>query len=45
MKSSSRFWCGPWLAQNTLSYLPAKALPKLSSSRLLERTMIGDWPK
>ncbi len=27
MKSSSRFWCGPWLAQNTLSYLPAKALP------------------
>ena len=23
----SRRWCGPWLGQKTLSYLPAKALP------------------
>jgi hypothetical protein len=43
-KSSIRLLSGPWLAQKMLSYLPAKAWPKLSSSRLLERTMMGDWP-
>ncbi len=38
--------CGdPWFGQKTLSYFPVKAFPKPSSSRLLERTMIGDWPK
>ena len=32
-------------AQNTDSYFPANAFPKPSSKRLLERTMIGLWPK
>ena len=35
----------PWLTRKTLSYLPANALPNPSSCRLLERTMIGYWPK
>ena len=32
------------MGQNSLRYFPAKAFPKLSSSRLLERTMIGACP-
>jgi len=43
--SASRSLSGPWLTQKKLSYLPAKALPKPSSCRLDERTMIGYWPK
>jgi hypothetical protein len=34
----------PWFGQKTLSYFPVKALPKPSSRRLDERTMMGDWP-
>ena len=40
----SRRSCGvPWLVTKMLRYLPAKAVPKRSSSRLLERTISG-WP-
>ena len=43
--ASSRSSGVPWFAQYSLWYFPAKAFPKLSSSRLLERAMIGAWPK
>ena len=31
----------PWFMQNTLSYFPANAFPKLSSNRELDLTIIG----
>src|SRR4030067_179662 len=34
----------PWLGQKTLSYFPAKEVPKLSSSKLEERTIKGWLP-
>jgi hypothetical protein len=43
--ASSRSGGDPWFGQNTLSYFPVNALPKLSSRRLLDRTMMGDCPK
>ena len=43
-KALSRVSSVPKFTQNTDSYLPAKALPKPSSRKLEERTIIGLWP-
>jgi hypothetical protein len=40
-KSLRRVSSVPWLVRNTDWYLPEKARPKLSSSMLEERMMIG----
>ena len=45
MNSSRRICFGPWFAQKTLSYFPAKVLPYASSKRLDDRTMMGATPE
>ena len=40
-RARSRLRSDPWLATKMLAYFPLKAVPKRSSSRLLERTMTG----